>query len=119
MEEIETKITPVVSLAKSSWHSLGDIYRMLKMPGIRQSDRTGIELAPSTESDDSSHVERCAGRFNGLIWGIWCIECQTDYHARKRLDETPPEYLHRRNGAAILAKVAIREGRHATRREHG
>ena len=40
------------------------------------------------------------------------------YHARKLPDETPLEYLHRLNGAAIRAKVAIREGRHATRREH-
>ena len=40
------------------------------------------------------------------------------YHARQRPDETPLEYLHRLNGAAIRDKVVIREGRHATRREH-
>ena len=40
------------------------------------------------------------------------------YHARKRPDKTPLEYLHRLNGAAIRAKVEIREGRHTTRREH-
>ena len=40
------------------------------------------------------------------------------YHARKRPDETPLDNLHRLNGAAIRAKVAIRDGRHATRREH-
>ena len=30
------------------------------------------------------------------------------YHARKRPDETPLEYLHRLNGEAIRAKVEIR-----------
>ncbi|CAI5738349.1 unnamed protein product [Hyaloperonospora brassicae] len=40
------------------------------------------------------------------------------YHARQRPDETPLEYLHRLNGEAIRDKVAIREGRHATRHEH-
>ena len=40
------------------------------------------------------------------------------YHARKRLDETPLEYLYRLNVAAIRAKIAIREGNSATRREH-
>ena len=40
------------------------------------------------------------------------------YHARKRPDKTPLEYLHRLNGAAIRAKVEIREGRHITRRAH-
>ena len=40
------------------------------------------------------------------------------YHARKPPDETPLNYLHQLNGAAIRAKVEIREGRHTTRREH-
>ena len=40
------------------------------------------------------------------------------YNASKRPDETPLEYLHRLNWAEIRDKVAIREGRHATRREH-
>ena len=40
------------------------------------------------------------------------------YHARKRPDETPLEYLHRLNGAALRAKVELREGSHATRRNH-
>ena len=40
------------------------------------------------------------------------------YHARKRPDKPPLEYLHQLNRAAIRAKVVIREGRHDTRREH-
>ena len=40
------------------------------------------------------------------------------YHARQRPDETPLEYMHRLNGAAIRSKRVIREGGHATRREH-
>ena len=40
------------------------------------------------------------------------------YHARKRPDEPPLRYLHRLDGAAIRTKVAIRDGRHATRCEH-
>ena len=44
------------------------------------------------------------------------------YLARKRSDETPPEYLHRLNVAATHAKIAIKEEREAMsakRREHG
>lgn len=40
------------------------------------------------------------------------------YHARKRSDETALEYLYRLNVAAIRAKIDIREGKLATRREH-
>ena len=40
------------------------------------------------------------------------------YHAKKRSDETPLEYLYRLNVAAIRAKISIREGTPATRREH-
>ena len=43
------------------------------------------------------------------------------YPARKRSDETPPEYLHRLNVAATHAKIAITEERLVTsakRREH-
>ena len=40
------------------------------------------------------------------------------YHARKQANETPLEYLYRLNVAAIRAKIAIREGEPAARREH-
>ena len=40
------------------------------------------------------------------------------YHAKKRSDETPLEYLFRLNLAAIRAKISFREGPSATRREH-
>ena len=40
------------------------------------------------------------------------------YHAKKRSDETPLEYLFRLNLAAIRAKILFREGPSATRREH-
>ena len=40
------------------------------------------------------------------------------YHARKRSNETPLEYLYRLNVAAIRAKIPIRDGSPATRKEH-
>ena len=40
------------------------------------------------------------------------------YHARKRSNETPLEYLYRLNVAAIRAKISIRDGSPATRKEH-
>ena len=40
------------------------------------------------------------------------------YHAKKRSDETPLEYLFRLNLAAIRAKISFREGSSTTRREH-
>ena len=40
------------------------------------------------------------------------------YHARKRSNETPLEYLYRLNVTAIRAKIPIRDGSPATRKEH-
>ena len=40
------------------------------------------------------------------------------YHASKRMDETPLEYLYRLNVAAIRAKIKIQEGTPAMRREN-
>ena len=40
------------------------------------------------------------------------------YHTRKQSNETPLEYLYRLTVAAIRAKISIREGTPATRREH-
>uniref|UniRef100_A0AAV1UTD1 Uncharacterized protein n=1 Tax=Peronospora matthiolae TaxID=2874970 RepID=A0AAV1UTD1_9STRA len=40
------------------------------------------------------------------------------YHARKRSNETPLEYLCRLNVAAIQVKIPIRNGSPATRKEH-
>ncbi|CAI5724998.1 unnamed protein product [Peronospora effusa] len=40
------------------------------------------------------------------------------YHAKKRSDEKPLEYLYRLNVAAIRAKIPIREGSPSIRREH-
>ena len=40
------------------------------------------------------------------------------YHARKRSNETPLEYLYRLNVAAIRAKIPIRDGSPATLKEH-
>ena len=45
------------------------------------------------------------------IWRLY-------YHARKRSNETPLEYLHRLNVAAIRAKIPIRDGSPSTRNEH-
>ena len=40
------------------------------------------------------------------------------YHARKRSNETPLEHLYRLNVAAIRAKIQIRDGPSAIRKEH-
>ena len=40
------------------------------------------------------------------------------YHARKRSNETHLEYLYRLNKAAIRAKIPIRDGSPATRKDH-
>jgi hypothetical protein len=40
------------------------------------------------------------------------------YHARKRADESPLEYLHRLNVAGMRAKLPIKDGSPTARREH-
>ncbi|OWY92410.1 hypothetical protein PHMEG_00038609 [Phytophthora megakarya] len=40
------------------------------------------------------------------------------YHARKRSEETPLDYLYRLNGAALRAKLKIKDGKTKARREH-
>ena len=40
------------------------------------------------------------------------------YHAKKRSEETPLDYLYRLNVAAIRAKIRIRDGSPEVRREH-
>ena len=40
------------------------------------------------------------------------------YHARKRSEESPMEYLHRLNVAGIRAKIQIQDGPPDIRREH-
>ncbi|OWY95011.1 hypothetical protein PHMEG_00035102, partial [Phytophthora megakarya] len=40
------------------------------------------------------------------------------YHAKKRSDESPMEYLHRLNVAGMRARLQIKDGPAATRREH-
>uniref|UniRef100_H3H491 Retrotransposon gag domain-containing protein n=1 Tax=Phytophthora ramorum TaxID=164328 RepID=H3H491_PHYRM len=40
------------------------------------------------------------------------------YHARKRSDESPLEYLHRLNVAGLRAQLSIKDGSIETRREH-
>ncbi|OWY90331.1 hypothetical protein PHMEG_00041585 [Phytophthora megakarya] len=40
------------------------------------------------------------------------------YHAKKRSDESPLEYLHRLNVAGLRAKLQVKDGPLATRREH-
>ena len=39
------------------------------------------------------------------------------YHDRKRLNETPLEYLYRLNVAEIRAKIPVRDGSPATRKD--
>ena len=82
-------------------------------------DRTGTDLAQSTESYYLSHVKNIYWKALYIsIWRIWCVEFKQYYRARKRPNEIILEYLHHVNGAEVRAKVAIRDGSHATRSEH-
>ena len=51
------------------------------------------------------------GKNSVSVWRLY-------FHARKRSNETPLEYLYRLNVAAIRAKIPIRDGSPATRKEH-
>uniref|UniRef100_A0AAV1V2L5 Retrotransposon gag domain-containing protein n=1 Tax=Peronospora matthiolae TaxID=2874970 RepID=A0AAV1V2L5_9STRA len=72
------------------------------------------QLSRSTRDDWKSLSEGFRVRYGG--YGM-SAERQY-YHARKRPNETPLEYLDRLNVAGMRAKVAFRDGSPASRREH-
>ncbi|OWY94846.1 LOW QUALITY PROTEIN: hypothetical protein PHMEG_00035308, partial [Phytophthora megakarya] len=52
-------------------------------------------------------------------WKSWFEAFQTPYCGRgKRSDQSPLEYLHRRNVAGLRAKLQVKDGPLVTRREH-
>ena len=65
-------------------------------------------------------------RIGSVYWNVVMVQLggfgvsvgRQYYHAKKRSDETPLEYLFRLKMAAIRAKISFREGSSATRREH-
>ncbi|POM60902.1 hypothetical protein PHPALM_30180 [Phytophthora palmivora] len=58
------------------------------------------------------------GKFQTQYCGQGVSVARQYYHARKRSDESPLEYLHRLNVAGLRAKLQIKDGPEATRRKH-
>ncbi|POM65921.1 LOW QUALITY PROTEIN: Hypothetical protein PHPALM_18295 [Phytophthora palmivora] len=58
------------------------------------------------------------GKFQTQYCGQGVSVARQYYHARKRSDESPLEYLHRLNVAGLRAKLQIKDGPEATRRDH-
>ena len=56
-------------------------------------------------------MAKYGGKNSVSVWRLY-------FHARKRSNETPLEYLYRLNVAAIRAKIPIRDGSPATSKEH-
>ncbi|POM70450.1 LOW QUALITY PROTEIN: Hypothetical protein PHPALM_13109 [Phytophthora palmivora] len=57
------------------------------------------------------------GTFQTQYCGQGVSVARQYYHARKRSDESPLEYFHRLNVAGLRAKLQIKDGPEATRRE--
>ncbi|ETI30507.1 hypothetical protein F443_22370 [Phytophthora nicotianae P1569] len=52
------------------------------------------------------------------LCGLGLSVARQYYHARKRADETPVEYLHRLNVAGLRVKLRVKSGLSDVRREH-
>ncbi|POM68452.1 Hypothetical protein PHPALM_15391 [Phytophthora palmivora] len=72
------------------------------------------QLSRSTRSN----WKELLGSFQTQYCGRGVSVARQYYHARKRSDESPLEYLHRLNVAGMRAKLQIKDGPGATRREH-
>ncbi|OWY90157.1 LOW QUALITY PROTEIN: hypothetical protein PHMEG_00041839, partial [Phytophthora megakarya] len=78
------------------------------MPHVRRSDgRISQELAPATESD---YQDQMGGSPRAQYCGLGMSVAWQYYHARKRSEETPLDYLYRLNVAALRAKLKIKDG---------
>ncbi|GMF39336.1 unnamed protein product [Phytophthora fragariaefolia] len=72
------------------------------------------QLSRSTRSNWKSLLEGFLTQYGGRGVSV----ARQYYHARKRSDESPLEYLHRLNVAGMRAKLPIKDGSAAARREH-
>ncbi|OWY91069.1 hypothetical protein PHMEG_00040508, partial [Phytophthora megakarya] len=72
------------------------------------------QLSRSTRSNWKSLLEAFQTQYCGRGVSV----ARQYYHAKKRSDESPMEYLHRLNVAGMRARLQIKDGPAATRREH-
>ncbi|OWY91878.1 hypothetical protein PHMEG_00039353, partial [Phytophthora megakarya] len=71
--------------------------------------------------DQAPDSEKCLNLFEAFqtqYCGRGVPVARQYYHAKKRSDESPLEYLHRLNVAGLRAKFQVKDGPLATRREH-
>ncbi|OWY96032.1 LOW QUALITY PROTEIN: hypothetical protein PHMEG_00033808 [Phytophthora megakarya] len=72
------------------------------------------QLSRTTKTKWADLLERFQTQYSGLGMSVvWQY-----YHARKRSEETPLDYLYRLNVAALRAKLIIKDGNPKARREH-
>ncbi|ETK89018.1 hypothetical protein L915_06820 [Phytophthora nicotianae] len=72
------------------------------------------QLSRTTRGDWKELLHEFQVQFCGLGVSV----ARQYYHARKRVDETPLEYLHRLNVAGLRAKLRVKSGPSDVRREH-
>ncbi|OWZ13767.1 hypothetical protein PHMEG_00012848 [Phytophthora megakarya] len=72
------------------------------------------QLSRSTRSNWKTFFEASQTQYCGRGVSV----ARQYYHAKKRSDESPLEYLHNLNVAGLRAKLPIKDGSLATRREH-
>ncbi|KAF0688134.1 Aste57867_20223 [Aphanomyces stellatus] len=72
------------------------------------------QLSRTTRGDWKELLREFQVQFCGLGVSV----ARQYYHARKRADETPLEYLHRLNVAGLRAKLRVKSGPSDVRREH-
>ncbi|OWZ02901.1 hypothetical protein PHMEG_00025463 [Phytophthora megakarya] len=77
---------------------------------------TGSQLVPTTES--RSNWKSLFEVFQTQYCGRGVSVARQYYHAKKRSDASPLEYLHRLNVARLRAKLQVKDRPLATRREH-
>ncbi|OWY96790.1 LOW QUALITY PROTEIN: hypothetical protein PHMEG_00032856, partial [Phytophthora megakarya] len=78
------------------------------------------DQAPDSEkrSAHRSSAQLVSEAFQTQYCGRGVSVARQYYHAKKRSDESPMEYLHRLNVASMRARLQIKDGPAATRREH-
>ncbi|ETK83256.1 hypothetical protein L915_11496, partial [Phytophthora nicotianae] len=99
-------------------------------PRIRVSDMSKLKEFAGKDNDEdrarawtgkSNHERRLEGapaRVQVQFCGLGVSVARQYYHARKRADETPLEYLHRLNVAGLRAKLRVKSGSSDVRCEH-
>ncbi|OWY95687.1 LOW QUALITY PROTEIN: hypothetical protein PHMEG_00034245, partial [Phytophthora megakarya] len=72
------------------------------------------QLSRTTKTKWADLLENFQTQYSGLAMSVaWQY-----YHAQKRSEETPLDYLYRLNVAALRAKLKIKDGNPKARREH-